>query len=373
MLIPLWFLILAVLWIGFFVLEGFDFGVGALHGLVGRDEEERATVMSTVGPLWDANEVWLIVAVAGTFAAFPLWYSTLFSATYLLTFVIIFGLIVRGVAIVYVERATTPRWQRIARYSLVAGSVISPFVLGLVLGDQLDGLPINAHHTYTGNFGDLFTGYGIWCGITLVALSLLHGATFLGLRTTGELRLRSRRLATVLGWPALAITIGFAVWTQVQSSRGIDPGAIQWLAILSVIAALWLSTTDLDGWAFASSTVAIGSVVASVFIYLYPHVLVSSTNVANSLTASNSAAGDYSLRVMTVIALILLPLVLGYQAWTYYVFRQRVTGSAGSGYGSGASGPSSGGPAASASRGGGSEVSAPSGGGSGVPPPVDPL
>ncbi len=198
----LWFVILAILWVGFFVLEGFDFGVGALHMLIGRDEEERRVAVSTIGPWWDGNEVWLIVAGAGTFAAFPAWYATMFSALYLALLLILAGLMARGVALEFTTRREGERWRRGWRWALTAGSALVPLLLGVGLGDLLAGLPINSQHNFTGDFADLLTGYGLWTGVTLLGLCLLHGATFLKLRTTGELRERAGTLARPLGWVA---------------------------------------------------------------------------------------------------------------------------------------------------------------------------
>ncbi len=326
MLTSLWFLLIAVLWVGFFALEGFDFGVGMLHSFIGRDTEERSTVLSTIGPVWDGNEVWLVVAVAGTFAAFPGWYATLYSSIYLLAFIIIAAIIARGVAIVFIEQQRTDRWQRTCRWAVTLGSLVAPFVIGLVLGNLLNGLPINAQHNFTGSFWDLFTAYGVWTGVTFVLLCLLHGATFIGLRTTGDVRDRARRFGSTFGWLAVAFVVGYAIWTQVLTNRGDIPSTINIIGIVAVVAAVWLASTERDGWAFGSSAVAMMAVVGSLFIYLYPHVLVSTTNKAYTLTASNTAAADYTLRVMTVVALILLPVILVYQAWTYYVFRGRITG-----------------------------------------------
>ena len=326
MLTSLWFLLIAVLWVGFFALEGFDFGVGMLHAWIGRDTEERNTVLSTIAPVWDGNEVWLVVAVAGTFAAFPGWYATLYSSTYLLSFIIIAAIIARGVAIVFVEQRRTGRWQRSCRWAVTLGSLVAPFVIGLILGNLLNGLPINAHHNYTGSFWDLFTVYGVWTGVTFVLLCLLHGATFIGLRTTGEVRDRARRFGSTFGWLAAAFVVGYVVWTQVLTNRGVIPSTINIIGIVAVLAAVWLASTERDGWAFGSSAVTMMAVVGSLFIYLYPHVLVSTTSKAYTLTASNTAAADYTLRVMTIVAVILLPVILVYQAWTYYVFRGRVTG-----------------------------------------------
>ena len=320
----LWFVLLAILWVGFFVLEGFDFGVGALHMLVGKTESERRLAVSTIGPWWDGNEVWLIVAGAGTFAAFPAWYATMFSALYLALLLVLLGLMARGVALEYTTKRDDERWRRAWRWALTIGSLLAPFLLGVGLGDLLNGLPINSSHDFTGNFFDLLTGYGLWTGLTLLVLCLLHGATFLKLRTTGAVRERARTLARPLGWAAIAVVIGHVVWTRIVAGGPDVPDPVQILALIAVISAALLTATDYDGWAFTASAIAIAASVGSIFINLYPNVMVSSTNAAYNLTVQNVASGGYALKVMTIVAAIFLPIVLIYQGWSFHVFRGRV-------------------------------------------------
>jgi cytochrome d ubiquinol oxidase subunit II len=324
----LWFIVLTVLWVGFFVLEGFDFGVGALHTVVGRNEEERRVVVSTIGPWWDGNEVWLIVAGAGTFAAFPGWYATMFSALYLALLLVLAGLLARGVALEFTTRRDDPAWRLRWRWALTAGSVLIPLLIGVGLGDLLAGLPINAEHEFTGNFGNLLTGYGLWTGVTLLGLCLLHGATFLKLRTSGALRERAGDLARPLGWVATALVLGFVIWTQSIKKGSEVPDPVQVLALIAVFTAALLARSEHDGWAFAASAVAIAASVGSIFIELYPNVMVSSTSSAFNLTVHNVASGGYALKVMTIVTVIFFPLVLLYQGWSFHVFRGRVTGPA---------------------------------------------
>jgi len=321
----LWFVIIAALWVGFFVLEGFDFGVGMLHLLVGRSEDERALAVSTIGPWWDGNEVWLIVAAAGTFAAFPDWYASMFSAFYLVLLVVLVGLMARGVALEYAGRSDNPRWRRRWRWSLAAGSLLVPLLLGIALGDLLDGLAINSSHDYTGDLLGLLRPYGLWTGLTLLGLCLLQGVTFLKLRTTGDVRARASALAGPVGWAAIGLVVGFIVWTRTISGPDV-PDPVQAAAVIAVRAAARLASSDHDGWAFAASSVAIASSVASIFINLYPNVMVSSTNAAYSLTVSGAASGGYALKVMTIVTAILFPVVLVYQGWSFHVFRGRVGG-----------------------------------------------
>jgi cytochrome d ubiquinol oxidase subunit II len=321
----IWFVIIAVFWIGFFVLEGFDFGVGMLHRFIGRTETERRVAINTIGPWWDGNEVWLIVAGASLFAAFPLWYATMFSALYLALVLLLAALMFRGVSFEWRGKRDGDRWRTSWSWALTIGSALIPLLVGVGLGDLLTGLPINQHHDFTGNFFDLLTGYGLMTGVALVSLSLLHGATFLALRTTGELRDRSHAAARRLGLVAVVITVAWVIWTLVVIGGGTLPEPTQIFGVIAVIFAAVLAGSANDGWAFAASGFAIAAAIGQIFISLYPNVMVSSTNSAYNLTVNNAAAGHYALVVMTVVAVILLPLVLLYQGWSFVVFRRRVS------------------------------------------------
>ena len=324
-LIPFWFIVIAILWTGFFILEGFDFGVGMLHSVVGQDEAGRRAAINTIGPLWDGNEVWLIVAGAAMFAAFPGWYATMFSGLYLALVVLLMSLIIRGVAFEYRGKRDAARWRRTWDVSLTVGSLLAPLLIGVGLGDLLHGLPINSSQNYTGSFWDLLQPYALFTGVTLVLLCLLHGATFLCLKTTGTMRERSALLARRVAPVTAAAVVGFAIWTHVTSSTTFFLRPLELLAILAALAAFWLVYEHRDGFAFAATTVTMAACIASIFAGLYPNVMVSSTNPAYNLTVHNTASGAYSLKAMTVVVIIFLPLVLAYQTWTYYVFRRRVT------------------------------------------------
>ena len=324
-LIPFWFIVIAILWTGFFVLEGFDFGVGMLHGVVGQDDAGRRAAINTIGPLWDGNEVWLIVAGAAMFAAFPGWYATMFSGLYLALVLLLASLIVRGVAFEYRGKRDAANWRRTWDVLLTAGSLLGPLLIGVGLGDLLHGLPINAAQNYTGSFWDLLQPYGLYTGVTLVLLCLLHGATFLCLKTTGTMRERAGMLARRVAPAAAAAVAGFAIWTHVSSGGGFFLRPLELLAILAVLAAAWLVYERRDGFAFAATTVTVASCIVSIFVALYPNVMVSSTSPAFNLTVRNTASAPYSLKAMTVVVIIFMPLVLAYQAWTYYVFRRRVS------------------------------------------------
>jgi cytochrome bd ubiquinol oxidase subunit II len=323
--IPLWFILITVLWAGFFVLEGFDFGVGILHAVVGRDDQGRATAVATIGPLWDGNEVWLVVAAAAMFAAFPAWYATMFSGFYLLVTVLLVALIVRGVAFEFRGKRESARWRRTWDALMTAGSLVAPFLIGVALADLLHGVPIGGAQEFTGSLGSLFPAQSVVTGLTLASVCVLHGATFLGLRTTGALRARAGRTARLAAPAVVALVIANAAWTHASAGGGALLNPVEFAAVIGVLAAAWFVYDRREGWAFAATTLTMAAAVLSIFVDLYPRVMVSSTSPAFDLTARGTAAGAYSLRVMSVVALVALPFVLAYQGWTYYVFRRRVT------------------------------------------------
>jgi cytochrome d ubiquinol oxidase subunit II len=321
----IWFIIVSVFWVGFFVLEGFDFGVGVLHRLIGRDESERRLAINTIGPWWDGNEVWLIVAGAAMFAAFPGWYATMFSALYLALVLVLLALFARGVSFEYRGKRESARWRAGWSWALAVGSALIPLLIGVGLGDLLHGLPINQQHDYTGNFFGLLTGYGLMTGVTLLTLCLLHGATFLALRTTGEIRDRARSMGRRIGAVAIVVNLAWVVWTLVVIGGGTVPQPTEIFGLIAVVFAQQLARTNYDGWAFAASAFAIAAAIGQLFIALYPNVMVSSTRAAYNLTVNNVAAGHYPLVVMTVVALLLMPIVLLYQGWSFHVFRRRLS------------------------------------------------
>jgi cytochrome d ubiquinol oxidase subunit II len=321
----LWFIVDVLFWVGFFVLEGFDFGVGMLHSFLGRNDTERRVIVNTIGPVWDGNEVWLIVAGAVIFAAFPSWYATMFSTLYLALVVLLVALMVRGLAFEYQRKFDDPRWRSTWRWGLTIGSALIPLLVGVALGDLLHGLPINKAHQFTGSFWTLLTPFGLWTGVTLLVLTLLMGATYLTLKTTGELHKRAQRAAVAIGALAVVVTFGFMTWLHVGLSTGFVPKPIEALALMAVIAAAWLASTKADGWAFTAAAVGIAGTVGSIFQELFPRVMISTTNAAYSLTVNNTASPPYTLKVMTVVAVIFFPCVLVYQAWGYHIFRKRLS------------------------------------------------
>jgi cytochrome d ubiquinol oxidase subunit II len=326
-----WFCLIAVLWGGYFVLEGFDFGVGMLQTVVPRNERERGVLFKTIGPHWDGNETWLVVAGGATFAAFPAWYATMFSGFYLALLLVLVLLIVRAVSFEWREKSESPRWRRAWLGANVAASFGTPLVWGVGLAALLYGTPIDSDGHYTGNVLDLFNVYTVMAGIAMVVFFAFHGAIFLTLRTVGDLSDRARRAARTLAVPAVALGAVFLVWTVAiaidRNDKDLFPPVLPAaLGIALLAAAALLVFRGRPGLAFAGTALGILAGVATLFTSLYPRVMVSSTDFGNSLTVESAASTHYALGVMTVVALIVTPLVLLYQGWTFYVFRARVGG-----------------------------------------------
>jgi cytochrome bd ubiquinol oxidase subunit II len=319
-----WFVLVALLWTGFFVLEGFDFGVGMLHTGVGRSDEERQLALDSIGPLWDGNEVWLIVAGAAMFAAFPGWYATMFSGFYLALVLLLAALIVRGVSFEYRDKRESARWRRTWSLLTTFGSLIAPFVIGIALGDLLRGVPIDAQQNFTGDLLDLFSPYSVFVGLTVVALCVTHGATFLALKVDGQVRERARTVARRTAPVTALAVLAFVLWTQGVTGRGVIPGLVPAVGVLAAAATALLVRRGQEGWAFTSTTVAMAATISTIFLSLYPHVMVSSSGSQFDLTVQNTASSSYALTVMTIVAAVFFPLVLVYQGWTYYVFRRRL-------------------------------------------------
>ena len=320
-----WFLLIAVLWTGYFVLEGFDFGVGCLLPIVAKDDAQRRVAINTIGPVWDGNEVWLITAGGATFAAFPDWYATLFSGFYLPLLLILLALIVRGVAFEYRGKDDDPRWKRRWDLAIIVGSVVPAFLWGVAFAAILHGVPIGPDHEFTGSVLDLISVYSLLGGLTTLLVFTLHGATFLALKTDGPVRVRANRVVARLGPIAIIVGAAFLLWTQLAHGR-----AITWLSLAAaaggLIGVAIANRRRREGWAFAFTAMAIIFASATLFGSLYPDVMPSSTNGAYSLTVDNASSSPYTLRVMTWVAVLFTPIVLAYQGWTYWVFRRRVAG-----------------------------------------------
>ncbi|WP_171164811.1 cytochrome d ubiquinol oxidase subunit II [Streptomyces sp. I05A-00742] len=318
-----WFLLIAVLWTGYFFLEGFDFGIGVLTKALARDRAERRVLINTIGPVWDANEVWLITAAGATFAAFPDWYATLFSGFYLPLLAILVALIVRGVAFEYRHKRTGERWQRNWEHAIFWCSVIPAFLWGVAFANIVRGVPIGPDKNYTGGPFDLLSPYALLGGLLTLVLFTFHGALFAALKTVGDIRRRARRFAGLSGLAAGALAVGFLVWTQAESGNGRSLPALV-VAVAALVAALVMNRLGREGWAFALSGITVVAAFAMIFLALFPDVMPSSTDVRWSLTVTNAASSPYTLKIMTWVAGFMTPVVLAYQAWTYWVFRKRI-------------------------------------------------
>lgn len=351
-----WYLLIAALFVGYLVLEGFDFGVGMLLAVLGRDDTERRVVINTIAPVWDANEVWLITAVAAMFAAFPDWYATVLSGLYLPLLAILVALILRGVAFEYRGKRPEARWRARWDTTIVAASLTPAVLWGVVLATITRGLPLDAAGEHTGDLGDLLHPYALLGGATTAALFATHGAVFLALKTTGDLRRRAGALARRTAAPTAVLTLGFLGWTltgpapqraapppsalppsaslrpapggsAADTAAGLPPAVLVTLAgaaAVALLAGLLANRAGREGRAFAGTATAIGLSAATLFATGYPTLLPATTAAGHSLTIANAAAGDYSLTVSTWAAALFAPPVLLYQGWTYWVFRRRI-------------------------------------------------
>lgn len=321
----LWFVLIAVLWTGYLFLEGFDLGVGMHVLLSARSDTDRRVMLNTIGPVWDGNEVWLITAGGAMFAAFPFWYASLFSTLYVPLVLTLLGLIFRAVAIEYRGKGHTVRWTRSWDAALGLGSFVAAFGVGAALALTTTGLPIDANGDGVGGAFAWFNGWAVVGGLAAVGFCLAHAATFLALKTDGDVRVRSRRFA-VRWMPVLVIPM--AVWAVgVQVMNG---ATVTWLLVaLAVVGVVWswsAARRDREGQAFAglASFVLFGA--ASIFAGVFPTVLPSTVGHAFDLTVANASSSAYTLGVMSVVAAFGIPLVLAYQGWTYWVFRKRISG-----------------------------------------------
>jgi cytochrome d ubiquinol oxidase subunit II len=328
----LWFVIVAFFWSGYFLLEGFDFGVGMLLPFLPSDDSEENVMLETIGPVWDGNEVWLVVAGGVTFAAFPAWYAAMFSGFYIALLLALFFLIIRVLSFEWREKSTSSLWRRVWLNANALGSYGAPLIWGIALANLLQGVPLDSSGDFTGTFWDLFSPYTVLAGVAVVLLFAFHGATFLTLRTTGNLCRRASRTAVRLSLPAAAVGAGFLAWTVAvavnRNDRSVFPPILPAaLGIAALVAGVVLAGRR-SGWAFAATAFATVLTVATLFTSLYPRVMVSHPSFGNSLSVSSAASAHYTLAVMSVVALIAVPGVLLYQGWTYRVFRHRLGGEA---------------------------------------------
>ncbi len=324
----LWFGLITVLWLGYFFLEGFDFGVGTLLPFVSRDDVDRRVVINTIGPVWDGNEVWLITAGGATFAAFPLWYATLFSGFYLALFVMLAALIFRGMAFEMRHRGDE-KWAAWWDRAIFWGSALPALLWGVAFADFIHGVPLGANATWTGTFFDLVKPYALLGGLSTLSLFTLHGATYLGLKAGGDVRERAQKIAQRLAPITFLIVFAFLGWTYLTAhSRhqvGVVPPLLPIVGVAVLAAVSWLVRERMEGWAFIGTGLVIVILFTTMMLDLYPNVLVSSVASSDNLSIVASASHRYTLEVMSWVALIFTPFVLAYQSWTYWIFRQRVS------------------------------------------------
>ena len=329
-----WFILIAVLWIGYLVLEGYDYGVGMLIPILGKNDKERRVIVNTIGPLWDGNEVWLLTAGGATFAAFPGWYATLFSGLYLPLFLILVGLIIRGVAFEY--RAKHPEMKHRYRFDMMAaiGSLIVPLVFGVGFANFIKGMPVaiapNSErlHIFTGGFWGLFTPFTLLGGVMLVVVYLYHGSLFLALKTKGVVRDRARSFAEKAGIAAIVVGAAFLLWQNIAYGTGIVGWVLLVLAAVSLVASYLAMRAGRDGWAFTGTTVAILFVAVGIFVRMWPNLGFDNSQLAAGqvpLDRVSAASSQLTLTIMTWAAVIFVPIVLCYQAWSIWVFRKRIS------------------------------------------------
>jgi cytochrome d ubiquinol oxidase subunit II len=324
----IWFALVAFFFIGYFVLDGFDFGVGMALPLLGRDDTDRRVMINTIGPVWDLNETWVIVAGAVLFAAFPEWYASLFSGFYLPLLLILLALIIRGVSFEYRHQRKHPEWAARFDLMIIIGSVLPAFLWGVAFANIVRGVPMDAdHQVYISLFG-LLNPYGLLGGVTMVLLCLVHGMIFIALKTEGEIRVRARTMTLRFMLPTVLVAATFLFWTVLMHT---EVEHLSWIVGLAALAAASLVTAGLaslrgrEGFAFFAMALTIGSAVATLFVSLFPNVMPSTTTPEGTLTIINASSSEYTLGVMLWVALITTPLVIGYQAWTYWVFRRRLS------------------------------------------------
>jgi len=325
----LWFVLIAVVFIGFFFLEGFDFGVGMSSRFLARNQTERTILVNTIGPFWDANEVWLLTGGGAIFAAFPNWYATMFSGYYLPLFVVLICLIGRGVSFEFRRKIDSTRWTNVWDWVIFGSSLLPPFLLGVLFTSMLRGMPIQEDMNMSAGFSDFINLYSLWGGLTVTLLCFLHGLHFLALKTDGDLRTRAASLAkkihlAILG--SLVVFVGLSwTMTDIFQVRLVPELIIVLFIVLAYGAGFYAISTKREGWAFTMSGLGLALTVSAIFAGLFPRVMISSINKAYDLTVYNASSGGYSLKVMTIVAFTILPFVLGYTIWSYYIFRRRVT------------------------------------------------
>jgi cytochrome d ubiquinol oxidase subunit II len=320
----LWFAIVALFFVGYFVLDGFDFGVGMALPFLGKDDTDRRVLINTIGPVWDLNETWVIVAGACLFAAFPEWYATMFSGFYLALLLILAALIARGVSFEYRHQEKHLAWKRRFDLMIIVGSAVPSFLWGVAFGNVVRGIPMDAGHNYDGTFADLLNPFALLAGAATLLVFFTHGVVFVALKTEGEMRERAMRLAKRAGVVTIVVAACFLVAMAVVRST---PASLVLSAVAAValVLAVLCAARGREGRAFTLMAVTIAAVVLAMFTAVFPDVMPATNDPANSLTVWNASSGSYTLTVMSWVAVVFVPLVLAYQAWTYWVFRKRVS------------------------------------------------
>lgn len=325
----LWFIIIAVLFVGFFILEGYDFGVGIVSRFLGKNDIEKRLYINTIGPFWDANEVWLITAGGAMFAAFPHWYATMFSGFYIPLVFMLLALILRGVSFEFRNQIENPKWRNTWDWALWFGSFLPPLLWGVVLGNFMTGMQIDADKELVGSFLQFLHPFALLGGVMFVLLSMTHGLQFITIRTKGELQERARKFGKRIAPLTIIFLLAFIIAGYFVSDVFTYHG--QWfviipaLAWISLVVSTVLNTKASDKLAFTFTSASIGLLTISVFMGMFPRVMISNLSDAYSLTVYSASSGAYTLKLMTIVTVILLPIVLGYTAWTYYIFRKRLT------------------------------------------------
>ena len=324
----IWFILITVLFTGFFFLEGFDYGVGILLPFLGKNDEERRAIINTIGPFWDANEVWMIVAGGALFAAFPHVYATLFSGFYLALILLIVVLIVRGVGFEFRSKRQERTWRNFWDWMIFIGSLLPSLLWGVIIGNLMRGLEIAQDMNYYGGLVPLINLFALFTGLVFVCLFTMHGVNFLILKSPDEIGKRAAKICLPVWIITLVFTVILIVWTflitDILSKPGINGLVPIILAALSLLLTGRLIRTGKNKWAFFTGSLVIVFLTLTVFFGLYPRILISTLNPEWNLTIFNASSSQYTLRIMTIIAAIFIPIVLVYQGWTYWVFRKRI-------------------------------------------------
>ena len=324
----IWFILVTVLFIGFFFLEGFDYGVGILLPFLSKDDNERRAVINTIGPHWDGNEVWMITAGGAMFASFPHVYATLFSGFYLALVLMLVALILRGLAFEYRSLRDDPVWRNRWDWAIFGGSLVPALLWGVTVGNLMRGFAIDADMNYWGGLIPLLNPYSLLAGLVFVTLFTTHGANFLALKLEGELMERAKKFGSQAWVAATVLTVTFVIWsffeTDILTKSGINGLIPALLAAVALLLAGWYTKNGKDMLAFVMGSLTVVFATIMVFMGLFPRILISSMDAAYTLNIYNAAASPYSLKVMTIVAAIFVPVVLVYQIWTYKVFSGRI-------------------------------------------------